>query len=153
LLPIAIRYSLFALVNVTGTGERRMATSEAQDRDLIFILIFIQREALMNFSQVITEGDVALELKYCERCGGLWLRTLGDEESYCENCRAALAAWPRMGGRRRAVRHGVRRETALTAQLDEGQERFVVETLLGVAELAGENGEPTSLRDVAEVRV
>jgi hypothetical protein len=27
-----------------------------------------------------------LELKYCERCGGLWLRPQGGEEVYCARC-------------------------------------------------------------------
>ena len=26
---------------------------------------------------------VRLELKYCERCGGLWMRTWGTEDVYC----------------------------------------------------------------------
>jgi hypothetical protein len=27
-----------------------------------------------------------LELKYCEACGGLWLRQAGSLEVYCERC-------------------------------------------------------------------
>ena len=27
-----------------------------------------------------------LELKYCEACGGLWLREAGSLEIYCERC-------------------------------------------------------------------
>ena len=27
-----------------------------------------------------------VELKYCERCGGLWLRPKGEEEVYCPEC-------------------------------------------------------------------
>lgn len=27
-----------------------------------------------------------LELKYCERCGGLWLRERGSQEVYCASC-------------------------------------------------------------------
>lgn len=34
---------------------------------------------------------VSLELKYCERCGGLWLRTNGSEEVYCEVCAIEMA--------------------------------------------------------------
>ena len=26
------------------------------------------------------------ELKYCERCGGLWLREVGAEAAYCGRC-------------------------------------------------------------------
>jgi Zn-finger nucleic acid-binding protein len=29
---------------------------------------------------------IQLELKYCERCGGLWLRPLGADQVYCPPC-------------------------------------------------------------------
>jgi hypothetical protein len=29
---------------------------------------------------------IFLELKYCERCGGLWLRQKGESSVYCESC-------------------------------------------------------------------
>ncbi len=29
---------------------------------------------------------VQLELKYCERCGGLWLRLRGSGQVYCAGC-------------------------------------------------------------------
>jgi hypothetical protein len=29
---------------------------------------------------------VRVELKYCERCGGLWLRIWGSEDVYCPDC-------------------------------------------------------------------
>jgi Zn-finger nucleic acid-binding protein len=41
----------------------------------------------MNWEGPATE----LELKYCERCGGLWLRLHGDTEVYCARCRARMA--------------------------------------------------------------
>ena len=31
-----------------------------------------------------------LELKYCERCGGLWLRPCGAAVVYCRACTVAL---------------------------------------------------------------
>jgi hypothetical protein len=31
-----------------------------------------------------------LELKYCERCGGLWLRMKGLADVYCSSCSAAV---------------------------------------------------------------
>jgi hypothetical protein len=31
-------------------------------------------------------GIVRLELKYCERCGGLWTREHGVSQSRCERC-------------------------------------------------------------------
>ena len=42
---------------------------------------------------------VQLELKYCERCGGLWMRTLGSQEVYCGACVAPISELP--GVRRR----------------------------------------------------
>ena len=35
---------------------------------------------------------VFLELKYCERCGGLWLRRKGDAQVHCESCLRCLEA-------------------------------------------------------------
>jgi hypothetical protein len=34
---------------------------------------------------------ILLELKYCERCGGLWLRALDSEEVLCGSCSAQMA--------------------------------------------------------------
>ena len=36
-------------------------------------------------------GFVLLELKYCERCGGLWLRLKGSEMVFCVKCAKAMA--------------------------------------------------------------
>jgi len=47
---------------------------------------------------------VALELKYCERCGSLWLREQGTEEVYCDACVSKLSARP--GYRFRTGRYG-----------------------------------------------
>jgi len=35
-----------------------------------------------------------LELKYCERCGGLWLRPVGGEQIYCVACARGMAELP-----------------------------------------------------------
>jgi hypothetical protein len=35
-----------------------------------------------------------LELKYCELCGGLWLRPAGDFAVYCPGCLPKMAALP-----------------------------------------------------------
>jgi len=42
---------------------------------------------------------IELELKYCERCGGLWLRICGSERVYCGAC----AEKSRERGERKAV--------------------------------------------------
>jgi len=37
---------------------------------------------------------VRVELKYCEHCGGLWVRERGAGEVYCETCRPKVADLP-----------------------------------------------------------
>lgn len=39
----------------------------------------------------IEEYGIQMELKYCERCGGLWLRFRGSELVYCPACSVVLA--------------------------------------------------------------
>jgi hypothetical protein len=45
---------------------------------------------------------IRLELKYCERCGGLWMRTLGSGEVYCSLCVAQMLDLPVPRARRKA---------------------------------------------------
>ncbi len=35
-----------------------------------------------------------VELKYCERCGGLWLRECGAGQVYCAKCQPLVAELP-----------------------------------------------------------
>jgi Zn-finger nucleic acid-binding protein len=44
----------------------------------------------MNFDDVRRIEEIAVELKYCERCGGLWLRRQGTADVYCGGCCARL---------------------------------------------------------------
>ena len=47
----------------------------------------------MNFISKMMEGsNVHVELKYCERCGGLFLRTQGTNLVYCTACAFQVAA-------------------------------------------------------------
>jgi len=39
-------------------------------------------------------NEMRLELKYCERCGGLWLRPVGGEQVYCVICARQMAELP-----------------------------------------------------------
>lgn len=39
-------------------------------------------------------SEVQVELKYCERCGGLWFRECGSERVYCDRCLPALGELP-----------------------------------------------------------
>jgi hypothetical protein len=42
----------------------------------------------------ISTNELSLELKYCERCGGLWLRPMGGDQVYCVACGRAMAELP-----------------------------------------------------------
>jgi len=39
-------------------------------------------------------NEVQFELKYCERCGGLWLRPTGGGQVYCVACARQMAQLP-----------------------------------------------------------
>jgi hypothetical protein len=39
-------------------------------------------------------NELQFELKYCERCGGLWLRPAGGGQVYCLACGRAMAELP-----------------------------------------------------------
>jgi hypothetical protein len=41
--------------------------------------------------EVERQAAILLELKYCERCGGLWVRALRSEEVYCATCAIEMA--------------------------------------------------------------
>jgi len=51
---------------------------------------------------------IQVELKYCERCGGLWLRPQGADDVYCAGCRVRLEALP--DSEEAPVRRGRRRK-------------------------------------------
>jgi Zn-finger nucleic acid-binding protein len=40
---------------------------------------------------------VPVELKYCERCSGFWLRSNDVQEVYCPACVRKMAEYPRRG--------------------------------------------------------
>jgi hypothetical protein len=48
---------------------------------------------------------ILMDLKYCEQCGGLWLRRKTSDEVLCRGCRCAVAripeAWRGAAGRKR----------------------------------------------------
>ena len=39
----------------------------------------------------LESGSIQLELKYCERCGGLWLRLKDSDAIFCPGCAKAMA--------------------------------------------------------------
>jgi hypothetical protein len=51
----------------------------------------------MNFMRTTEGHGIHLELKYCERCGGLWLRPQGGDGVHCASCHVCLAARPDPG--------------------------------------------------------
>jgi hypothetical protein len=51
----------------------------------------------MNFVGEKESAEIQLELKYCERCGGLWLRRRGTGGVHCAACHACVAAMPDPG--------------------------------------------------------
>ena len=52
----------------------------------------------MNFISRIGGMEEHVELKYCERCGGLFLRPPGVNVVYCEGCACRMAAEPDLTG-------------------------------------------------------
>ena len=86
----------------------------------------------MNFIGTTEGQEIHVELKYCERCGGLWLRRQGREGVYCATCRMCLAAMPDPGDAPPRKRRKVRKQR-LDAQ-GEGLQRLAeVEYLQGEA--------------------
>ena len=52
----------------------------------------------MNFISRMESVEVQVELKYCERCGGLFLRPQATEVVDCCGCTAYLTARPHLAG-------------------------------------------------------
>jgi Zn-finger nucleic acid-binding protein len=75
----------------------------------------------MNFIDDVEGERVLVELKYCERCGGLWLRPQKTDGVYCAACRACLAAMPDPGkapARKVRRRIRVRKADGRTVRID-----------------------------------
>lgn len=47
----------------------------------------------MNSNRRNRENETRVELKYCEHCGGLWIRE-GGAGVYCERCQPKIADLP-----------------------------------------------------------
>ena len=41
--------------------------------------------------EMLESTTIQMELKYCERCGALWLRLIGSELIFCPPCSVILA--------------------------------------------------------------
>jgi hypothetical protein len=44
--------------------------------------------------EISSTNELQFELKYCERCGGLWLRPAGGGQVYCVACGREMAKLP-----------------------------------------------------------
>jgi hypothetical protein len=50
-----------------------------------------------------TANELQFELKYCERCGGLWLRPAGGGQVYCVACGREMGELPPASHEREGV--------------------------------------------------
>ena len=66
---------------------------------------------------------VRLELKYCERCGGLWLRVWETEDIYCPACAEEMLDLP-IGRKGRKPRLPVSDRVDLKSQFDDWPEIY-----------------------------
>jgi Zn-finger nucleic acid-binding protein len=79
-------------------------------------------------------NEIGFELKYCERCGGLWLRPTGGGQIYCVACGRAMAELPRGSSDRENGRVKQRRQSeANDSGGHEWDEGIDVEVAGGVA--------------------
>lgn len=61
------------------------------------------------------EQTIRVELKYCERCGGLWLRRAMSGSTFCDPCEQAEVLMPMK--RAKGPRTGVRDDSELKAMV------------------------------------
>jgi uncharacterized Zn finger protein (UPF0148 family) len=89
----------------------------------------------MDFIGTMEGSEIQVELKYCERCGGLWLRQEGTNGVYCASCRVRLAAMPNPGEAppRKARSRRKARARATEVQREDLQSPAQIEYLQGVA--------------------
>jgi Zn-finger nucleic acid-binding protein len=80
--------------------------------------------------------EIQVELKYCERCGGLWLRRQEAKGVYCAPCRARLEARPKPPEASAfAVRCRKRRQRETAPQRENLRSSARIDYLQGVAAL------------------
>jgi Zn-finger nucleic acid-binding protein len=89
----------------------------------------------MNFIGTMEGQEIQVELKYCERCGGLWLRPRGTDGVYCSGCRVRLEAMPDPGEAppRKARSRRKARARERVVQREDPQNLDRIESLEGVA--------------------
>ena len=88
----------------------------------------------MDFIGTMEGSEIQIELKYCERCGGLWLRPQGTNGVYCASCRVCLAAMPDPGeAPRRKARSRRKARVRAKVQREDPRSAAQIEYLQGVA--------------------
>jgi Zn-finger nucleic acid-binding protein len=90
----------------------------------------------MNVIDVTVEEAIQLDLKYCERCGGLWLRRKGTSGVYCAGCKEHFEALPNRGAAPpRKVRRRKSRAAAKNAHADPAERSGHIEHIEGTASM------------------
>jgi uncharacterized Zn finger protein (UPF0148 family) len=90
----------------------------------------------MDFIGTMEGSEIHVELKYCERCGGLWLRPQRTNGVYCASCRLRLATMPNPGEAPPRKARSRRRKASARAtdvQREELMSPAQIEYLQGVA--------------------
>lgn len=54
-------------------------------------------------SDIGSANELQFELKYCERCGSLWLRPTGGGQIYCVACGREMAKMPAISSDRKGM--------------------------------------------------
>ena len=78
-------------------------------------------------------NEQRVELKYCEHCGGLWVRESGAGVVYCDNCQPKVADLPIPKKRAGRVRLPVRPPIAVEDYLNDEDETEFEAAAGGVA--------------------
>ncbi|HEY4902650.1 MAG TPA: hypothetical protein VIH89_04185 [Candidatus Sulfotelmatobacter sp.] len=59
------------------------------------------------------KNEVRVELKYCERCGALWMRECGSGLIYCNGCQPDVTELPILKKRPQSVKLGIGQRAAI----------------------------------------
>jgi len=79
------------------------------------------------------EKTVRVELKYCEHCGGLWVRERGAGGVYCQDCQPKVAELPAPKKKPGKVKLPIGRETLVERYAPEEDDNLEFEAAGGVA--------------------
>ena len=79
-----------------------------------------------NHEEKEKDEVVRMELKYCERCGGLWLRECGTGDVYCERCLGSISDLPIFKKKPQRLELPVRRRVLLDEYgMEEGKDELL----------------------------